>query len=218
MLIDDFYFHLSLCPESCSLENSDPSHYAYSTHGSVIAADAQGNETVAGKFHVYYLDVCAALDAGESVSDIFDCRSSTVDYFSAIFASDSLDISEELQKLLKYDAGWGNVLILNRLEILPVFRRRNLGLLVMRRLIERFGAGAAWVAIKPFPLQRECHSHDDDEWRAKLQLSGLEKDARRATAKLRQYYKQLGFKAMKGTPFMFLSTEEPLPAPDALWK
>jgi hypothetical protein len=55
----------------------------------------------------------------------------------------------------------------------------------MRRLIERFGAGAFIVAITPFPLQRDLS--DQDEWESSLQLADLDKDFRRSTAKLRRH-------------------------------
>lgn len=217
MLIDDYYFHLRFDGGEVALEDDDPSHYAHSIRGTVIGLDRDDNETLAGKFLLYYLDICAAVNARASVFDMFDCRAATLDYYSAIFAGDSLAISERLDKLFNFESGWGNVLILERLEILPKFRGNKLGLLVMRRLIERFGSGAAYVAIKPFPLQDEyIGSKEEDPWRAELQLSNLDKNHRRATAKLHRYYRQLGFKAMKGTPFMFRMGDYALPSPDDL--
>jgi hypothetical protein len=82
----------------------------------------------------------------------------------------------------------------------------------MRRLIERFGAGAAIVAIKPFPLQRECAREEEEDWRQKMKLGDFETDLRGATAKLRRHYARLGFKFMRGTPFMFRNAELPLPS------
>lgn len=86
------------------------------------------------------------------VFDVFDCTQETCGYFSAIFDIETLAPSSALTHLLKEEVWPGNVLILDRLKILPEFRLRNLGLAVMRRLIERFGAGAGVVAMKPFPL------------------------------------------------------------------
>jgi hypothetical protein len=212
MLIDDLYFSLEFARGGCSLESNDPLDYVYSTHGKIVATDESDKVTDAGRFHLYYLDVGAALNAGGSIFDLFDSRSSTVDYFEAIFDPRTLDISDKLQKLLD-GSGWGNVLILNRLELLPGFRQKNLGLLVMRRLIERFGAGAYVVAIKPFPLQCESARDDEDDWGSKLQLAHLSKNLERATKKLRDHYSKLGFKAMRGTPFMFLLADTPLPPP-----
>lgn len=215
MMIDDDFFCLEFSEGDCMLDDEDPSHYAYSTRGRIVSIDEDLNRTLAGKFDLYYMDVCAALNAKTSVFDIFDCREETLDYFQSIFDYPTLNVSPKLIKLL--DCGsWGNVLIINRLELLPRFRHHNLGLIVMRRLIERFGSGAFVVAIKPFPLQQELS--DEDEWRSSLKLTNLDKDMRRSTAKLRRHYAQLGFKSMKGTPFMFLLTDDPLPSLKSLKK
>jgi GNAT superfamily N-acetyltransferase len=219
MLIGDDFFFLELNGSECFLEDGDPSHYAYSIHGTIVAADEEDNKTLAGKFHVYYLDVLAAFNANASVFDIFDCRSDTLDYYGAIFEPGTLDASPKLTKLFgESRVGWGNVLIINRLEVLPQFRGHNLGLIVMRRLIERFSAGAFVVGIKPFPLQREAGSDEPDDWSARLDLGQLDKNLKRATSKLRSHYARLGFKLMKGTSFMFLTTEYDLPAASELLK
>ena len=105
-----------------------------------------------------------------------------------------------------------HTLILDRIEILPGFRGYNLGLAVMRRLIERFGADGGIVAIKPFPIQRELTGQEEDEWRQKMRLADFEQSLPRATARLRRHYAQLGFKFVKGTPFMFGDAQIALPA------
>jgi hypothetical protein len=80
----------------------------------------------------------------------------------------------------------------------------------MRRLIERFGAGAGVVAMTPYPLQHGCaqeEPRDDEEerdWWQKMGYGNFDKHLQRAIGKLRRYYAKLGFKLMKGTPFMFL--------------
>lgn len=214
MLIGNYYFHLRFDGAESFLEDDDPSHYAHSTYGTVIGVDKDDNEALAGKFCLHYLDICAAVNASASVFDIFDCRASTLDFYGAIFAGDSLTVSAKLNRLFNFEPAWGNVLILDRLEILPAFRGNNLGLIVMRRLIERFGAGAAYVAIKPFPLQGEYHHRDVvDEWADRLQLGKFEENLRRSTAKLRRHYARLGFKALKGKPFMFRMGDHALPLP-----
>jgi GNAT superfamily N-acetyltransferase len=222
MVLDDYSIFLEFNEGTCQLHDDDPSYYAYSTHGSIVAVDERDEKTTVGRFKLYYIDVCAAINARASVFDVFDSRASTLDYFGAIFDYGTLNFSERLLRLFEPDfrGSWGNILILDRLEILPEFRHQNVGLLIMRRLIERFGAGAAVVAIKPFPLQCEYRRKGDvdDEWTRGLQLTDFDKDNRRATAKLKRYYAKLGFKAMKGTPFMFLLTDCPLPEPDDLMK
>lgn len=116
-------------------------------------------------------------------------------------------MKERIERLLERDVSYGNVLILDRLEILPQFRGHGLGAEVIRRLIERFSPGADLVAMKPFPLQLEANPCDQGAWRDKLQLEGLSRNAARSTSKLRRYYAAIGFKHLRGTQHMFLCTD-----------
>ena len=83
----------------------------------------------------------------------------------------------------------------------------------MLEIMRRFSAGAALVAIKPFPLQFEPASSSDDEkkWRTDLGLAELPKGKRIATKKLSDYYSRLGFLRLGRTPFMVRGTGRPLP-------
>lgn len=211
MLIGQHYFIFELDKRDEPLVADDPSDYLHTTSGNLIGLDDDNRRCIAGRFELHHVNICAAIDNGQAVFDIFDCQQSTVDYYTAIFSPGTADFSEALSSLLDDEPLWGNVLILERLEILPRFRGEGLGLLAMRRMIERFGVGAAVVAIKPFPLQHESAGGDTDQWEARMKLSELEKNATRATAALKRYYKRLGFRTMKGTPYMFLSTATTLP-------
>lgn len=216
MLFNVYDFVLEFSGGDADIEDNDPSHYLYITRGTVAGSDEQDEKIVAGCFRLIYIDVCAAINAHASVFDIFDCTQGTYDYFSAIFDIETLGPSSALTHLFNEVVWPGNVLILDRLEILPEFRGHNLGLAVMRRLIERFGAGAGVVAIKPFPLQCELTGQEEDEWRQKMRLDDFEQNLPRATARLRRHYAELGFKFMKGTPFMFRNAGTALPSPQKL--
>ena len=92
-----------------------------------------------------------------------------------------------------------------------------MGLLVLMSLIERFGAGAGVVGMKPFPLQFEPkQSRDSSAWVKRLRLGDLPRDSKVATDKLTQYYGKLGFVEMKSTPFMFRSMSWALPSAEQL--
>lgn len=108
-------------------------------------------------------------------------------------------------------------MILDRVEILPKYRGGGIGLLVLTSLIERFGAGAGVVGMKPFPLQLEPkQSRDSSAWVKRLRLGDLPRDAKVATEKLKRYYEKLGFVRMRSTPFMFRSMSWALPSVEQL--
>lgn len=211
MLINDHYFHLQLNQSDLSIDSGDPLDFVYSYSGTVIASTSSDEEIIAGKFRAYYIDIVSAINDGTvSVFDVFDSRSCTLDYYSVIYENESFDINEKLLKALDCDPFFGNVLIIDRLEILPAFRAHNLGLVTMRRLMQRFGAGASIAAIKPFPLQFEANKDIDDEWSQQLKLPAFDKNNRSATARLKKYYRKLGFVPLPSTPFMFLELERTL--------
>ncbi|MES2024328.1 MAG: hypothetical protein V4448_02110 [Pseudomonadota bacterium] len=218
MRIDDHYFHLKINQSDESIECSEPDDFIYKSSGTIVASSSLDDEIVVGKFRVYYVDIFSAVNEGTfSIFSIFDSYSETVDYYEAIYDLDSDDINEKLLKALKCDPFFGNVLIIDRLEILPAFRSNNLGLFAMRRIIQRFGSGTSITAIKPFPLQFEWNKHhDDDGWTEQLALPVFDKNSRSATARLKKYYRKLGFVSLPSTPFMFLETELKLPSVDNL--
>jgi hypothetical protein len=212
MLIGRYYMTLDLDKTGETLEAEEPSDYVYEITGKVVGLTDAGRRKIAGKFTVFYIDLEGAGMDRVSIFDTFDAAEQTLCYYSAIFDDDghTLQFSDRLTRLLDEPPYWGNVLVLDRVEILPKFRSHNLGLVVMRRLIERFRPGAAIVAIKPFPLQSEaCIA--ESVWRTRMGLVEFEKNCSRASAKLRRHYAKLGFKHMRGTEFMFLFAGATLP-------
>lgn len=188
----------------------EPDDFVYTTSGTIASSDESENQILVGKFTVHYIDLIAAEDEGQSAFGIFDAHSQGLaEYYAALFDGD------EFQKKV-FDAldeeSYSNLLILDRLEILPEFRGNNLGLVVMRRLINRFSAGASLVAIKPFPLQFEAHPNDDSSWRQQMKLSSFSGSEKSSTEKLLRYYGRLGFVSVPATPFMVLATTSRLPA------
>jgi hypothetical protein len=83
----------------------------------------------------------------------------------------------------------------------------------MHHMMKRFGPGTALVAIKPFPLQFEHESSNEDnkKWRTELKLAQLPKNERLATKKLSEYYGKLGFRRIARTSYMVRTTEWVLP-------
>ncbi len=191
------------------LTTDDPLDYIYPIGGRILKIDDE-NEVLVGKFRLLYTDVASAVNEGfTDVFEILDAHSGTAaDYYGSTFASSGMDFSEDLRQLLDDDLFESNLLIFDRLELLPDSRGQNLGVAIMRRLIQRFSAGVGVVAIKPFPLQFESSisAEDEDGWHAEMQLSSFQDPERDAVRKLKNHYSKLGFVEMKGTPHMFLST------------
>jgi len=209
----DLFIVMSWSSESGVLESGDPDDFIYETSGDLFSVDDNDGREFVGKFRLYYVDVERAINEGMPLFNVFDAHSHIVEYYDAVFGSNAPDFSDRLIKLLNHDVLGSNVLVLDRLEILPQYRGSKLGLSIMRHMIRRFAAGAAIVAIKPFPLQFEVEpsSGDERKWRTDLGLVQLPKDKRVATKKLCDYYSKLGFLRISRTPFMVRATAWPIP-------
>lgn len=191
----------------------EPTDYAYEARGNLIDIAQDQTRTIAGRFGCYYMDIDRARNDGMPAFEVFDAYASTSIFYDAIFDAETEDYSPKVTKLCGGIPLYGNVLILDRLEILPKYRGRGLGLVTIRHMILRFGAGAGLVALKPFPLQLEPASRrgEINEWRSKLNLSEFTTDAKAATKRLISYYATLGFERLPGTKLMLRSNELPLP-------
>ncbi|HYJ87184.1 MAG TPA: hypothetical protein VEW46_14075 [Pyrinomonadaceae bacterium] len=177
--------------------------YATCIEGTITAWEEMRDEdTLVGKLRLFYLDMGAILETNISVFDLFDIRSETAPFYSALIDTETGDLRSDLEKMLgEYIFGL-NVLIVDRLEILPEFRGKNIGLECLRLCLQQYARGCGVVALKCFPLQFEGAELDDPAWRRKMQFGKLSRDHKRGSAKLKKYYASLGFKVLPGTDIM----------------
>jgi len=211
--VDDFtYLALRFHPgETPVAAENDPGCFLYGVAGEVLSVavrHAGGGEDeareLAGKFELYYADMEAAVDANVSPFDVLDSVRHASDYYEPVYGGPEGGLSPELEKLLGEAPRERNLLILNRLEILPKFRGRDIGLQVLRRLMQRFSAGAGVVGMKPVPLQLQAaHAAQDRQWRETLRLDAFAQDPAAAQARLERHCARLGFRRLGGSGLMF---------------
>jgi len=212
---NEYTIVMSWSSDSYITEDHDLQDVIYETSGDLFSVDENESRIFIGKFQFYYVDVDRTINEGESLWLILDAHSTPLEeYFEPIFGSEAPGFSNALVNLLDHAVFSGNLLVINRLELLPEYRRKGIGLKVLRHIITRFSSGAAVVAIKPYPLQFEASSPADEksEWRDMMKLDQISTDLKVATEKLRQYYGKLGFLRLEGTPFMVRSTAWALPS------
>jgi hypothetical protein len=216
--IENSYWTLQVDPtRPISLTPEEPEEFMYEVCGRILCGTIEAEkDRIAGRFRVYYADFESAENHGVSPFEVLDTHQHTCEYAEAILDSNEAPFSERLQKLLGDEIWNFNLLILDRVEILPKYRGGGVGLLVLTTLIERFGAGAGVVGMKPFPLQLEPKQSRDSGWAKRLRLDDLPRDEKMAKKKLKRYYGKLGFVEMKSTPFMFRSTAWELPSVEQL--
>jgi hypothetical protein len=163
---------------------------------------------LAGRAKLFIINPDAAVDDEEAPSlfELLDLRGETAAYLPLLHFTEPNMFSPAVRRILRDDvAPSRNMLILDRLEILPEFRRQQLGLRYLRTAIKRFGPGCRIAALKPFPLQFERTLDDPDlEWRARMNLDLFSRETRSAQASLKEYYSREGFIPVRGTDLMIL--------------
>lgn len=218
-MIDDLVCSLELDRAGpIPIPPDEPDDFVYRITGRVLCGTLhEEKDRLAGRFQIYYADFSTGANYGYSAREVLDAYSDTYAYADVLLARSDEPFSQRLEKLLGYEIWNPNFLVLDRVEILPRFRGRGLGLLALLSLMERFAAGAGVVGMKPFPLQLEPEPPGGHSaWRKRLQLDKLSRDDRQATRKLQAHYARLGFVRMPHTPFMFRSESWRLPTASEL--
>lgn len=218
-LIEDSFWTLRVDPtRRIPLTPEEPEDFMHEVGGKILCGTEEvERDRIAGRFRVYYADFELAQNHGVSAFEVLDAYQHTCEYDEAVLGSKRAPFSARLEKLLGDEIWRFNMLILDRIEILPKYRGGGIGLLVLISLIERFGAGAGVVGMKPFPLQFEPKQHrDSSAWAKRLTLEDFPQDAKMAKNKLKRYYAKLGFVEMKSTPFMFRNMSWALPSVEQL--
>lgn len=172
----------------------------FQSSGKILGADDQDTEIEIGSFRVFYADLSSGEVAGYSAQDVLDGHHATVSFMS-LFINGSVEHTRATEKAIGFPPIDRNLLVLDRLEILPEYRGHGLGEKIIRTLIRRYGQGAELVAIKPFPLQFEA-GPPSPEFGARMQLGLFSQDQRLATRTLRAYYQRLGFVPVSRTDLM----------------
>ncbi len=212
--LEDFSIVMSWSDESYVSEDYESDAFIYETSGDLSIINKSDDKEFIGKFRVYYVDVEQAINEGIDIFDMLDCHSSNLaEYYGPIFESEEHDFNNHLLELFGHDVFGSNLLILDRLEILPQYRGKKIGLIVLRHAITRFSSGAAIVAMKPFPLQFEVKPSGETQkkWHDRMKLVQMQTDQEVATNTLCNYYSKLGFIKIIDTPMMAVSTAKILP-------
>ncbi len=200
MNIDDYSLWINF--ESSAGLADDLGIYSTCIDGTISCFDCGDNEQIAGKLRLIYLDLYTAYNAKEDVYGLFDMRSETEPFYSALFDIDTGAFKTEVEDLFGGEIWGTNLLVFDRLEILPKFRGKGIGPACIRRCLQQYAQGFDLVALKCFPLQFEPKQVSEREWRTKMKLEKFAKNRKKSFEKLKKYYGSVGFTLVPGTDFM----------------
>lgn len=157
-----------------------------------------------GSARAYVADLDHCEERGFGIMECLDSIGATAPYLQLVSSQEAGSFSPTMRRVLEEpDTFSMNMLIIDRLEILPPHRGRGYGLEAMRIIIAQLGQGCRIAAIKPYPLQFE----PKETWRANLELHRFTNKKGEATKRLKALYSGLGFKSVGRTDLMILSLE-----------
>ena len=204
--------------QSMLVDDEEPSRLLKFIDGKVLAFTESDRKVRVGSFAVILIDIETAVNESESIFDVFDVSSKTIDYYG-LYKSD-LEFKPSVIKALGGYERWApNMLILDRLEILPRFRGHGAGLRILRCLQLQFSAGCGLVVMKPFPLQFEGgtpEENKDEEEFIRMRLDQFSTTFEKALKGLQTYYGRLGFVKVPGTPYIVADPQMRVPGLAAL--
>jgi hypothetical protein len=211
---EDFTPHMSFSVNRSLLAYVEPDDYVLTVHGRICSDD----DREIARLLAYIIQVNRALNEEQDLFEACDAHSQTVtDYYEALFDHETGDFKESIEEQLG-TPHLGNILILDRIEVLPAFRKCGVGLAAACRFIDTFSNDVDDLLVGlPHPLQFTNSGRPADaEWKMKMKYQNLPRDKRKSTKKLQAYWSKLGMQRLQdieidGSPVYGLSLSNKRP-------
>jgi hypothetical protein len=155
-------------------------------------------EILLGRLHLIRIHVSNACNDGVDLYEIFDERQETWKVSEALFAGSFDEFRPTVEKMFPDSFAWNDIMIINRIEVFPLARGKNLGANAIHQAVRDFGGGCSIVILKAFPLQFEGKASTKPHW-AELNLGAFSQNQKEATMRLAAYYKRMGFRKIGKT-------------------
>ena len=175
----------------------EPSDYVTEVLLDIRQLNSYGNPVdKIGQGVLNLLHFSLAMDKGYPLFDVMDATGPIMEMAEKLFeVSEGIDCWDKIEEYYDYEPPLQyDVCFLERLEILPAYRKKGIGKLVIKNIIEKFYASCGLVVVKAYPLQ-----HEDDnflvnpEWQTNMKYQQMETDYEKARYQLYNYYQKLGF-------------------------
>jgi hypothetical protein len=196
----------------------DPTDYVFEIGGEVFARHEGAPEQLVGRIEARIIQANRAFEDRMSLFEVCDSIDQEIhEAASAVYDYDAQAIDARLSD----GCAGANVLYLETAQVVPSHRGRGLGLLATLRTIETFGAGVALALLRPFPMQFGGRVDEHIEALSggpePMSYDGFSKEQRHGLAKIRRYWRELGFVQVRKHPeFYALDLQQRLPTYDEI--
>jgi hypothetical protein len=173
----------------------------------------QERRTVAGRFDASYINFDNCLVAGVKLYGLMDTYSAEMaEVYETLFDSRTDELRRDVKELLG-NVPFRNILVIDRVEILPAYRGMGIGLSTLWDIIQRHSAGCGIVALKAFPFQFRSGSRsgrlsflEESDWNKKMGYDTHSYTMEYAHEKLIFHLTKFGFKRIGDRGVLALST------------
>ena len=182
--------------------------------------------TVAGRFDASYINVDNSLVDGVKLHGVMDAYSAEMaEIHETLFDPRTDELRKDVKELLG-EVPFRNILVINRIEILPSCRGMGLGLATIWKIIQLHSAGCGIVALKAFPFQFRVKGWsgrlsdlEESDWNEKMGYDPYSYTLEFAHEKVIFHLMKLGFKRIGDGGVVALSTslENPIPREIYRW-
>lgn len=206
--MEDSYSVIISLEHHVPLDDADQYEEIIQYYKSRIVHGFDDQESHAGTFDFYVVNVSLAINRGVDIVDVADSIDQDLyNYCEALFEPETVaELREEVVEQFEYPAG-SRLLILHLAKVLPEHRGRHLALVTAQKIIEQFGDGL--VIAKAQPLQH--HERFSDE--KAMCYETFEPVPASALKRLERHWRRLGFEPIGKTGYLGLSTANKLPKP-----
>jgi hypothetical protein len=169
-----------------SLNDSEEYEHITQISGEITAEYEDEISALAGRTSLYIVDYARAkYECGLTLHDVLDGDLITYSYAPGLLGRDG-DLKSAFEDMLVE-----RILIIHRIEVLPEFRGRRLGIWALYRILDCFAPNSVLPVIMPYPLQFSPVA--DDSSSADLRLGDFKISRSKAFRKIRDYWAQVGF-------------------------
>lgn len=192
---EEFTPHISFSVKRSLLAYVESYDYVLTVHGSICSDD----DREIGRLLGYIIQVNRAINEEQNLFETCDAHSQTAtDYYEALFEHKTGNFKESIEEQLGI-THVGDILILDRIEVLPSYRKHGVGLAAACCFIDTFSNDLDDLVVGlPHPLQFTTGGHPADAaWEMKMKYQNLPRDKKKATEKLQAYWSKLGMQRIQ---------------------